>query len=196
MRENLGAGFVQLGGKKGRFGKWLQWWYDAREYLCAVKKYIYRTMQRNRNNCPPFRFKARHFLAAIAVFCAVTGIVAGWQLKDVRPPDAANSIMTELLADEPEWDEGVTMLFFYHRDSDVCRMMRCNVERLSRHNVRLYAVDVVENSECFYKYNVSGVPCLLIFDGFIETGRVMGVVSTANLERITDRVRPPLIKMM
>jgi hypothetical protein len=136
-----------------------------------------------------FRFKVWHFLSAIVVFCAVTGIIAGRQLKDVCPPEEANSILTELYADEPEW-EGVTMLFFYSKDSDVCRKMRCNIEQLRLHDVSLYAVDVEENCDYFYKYNVSGVPCLLILDGYIETERVMGVVSTANLKKITDRARP------
>jgi hypothetical protein len=130
-----------------------------------------------------FCFKPWHFVAAIALFCAATWTIAQRQLNGEDCPP-----LPELHDREPEWSEGVTMLLFYRRDSDKCRRMRRNVARMNRRGVQLYAVDAEENDDCFYRYNVSGVPCLLIFDGYIETKRVMGVVSTANLEKITNRI--------
>jgi thiol:disulfide interchange protein len=70
--------------------------------------------------------------------------------------------------------------------------MRYNIEQLDAKNlqgVNFYAMDIEENIEYFYKYNVSGIPNLLIFNGNTEAKRVMGIVSTGNLEKIVERTK-------
>ncbi|MDR0422270.1 MAG: thioredoxin family protein [Proteiniphilum sp.] len=140
----------------------------------------------------PFSFRPWHFLTAILLFVTLTGIIAEKNTGNIPPPDENASTLTELHAEDDPARDGITMLFFYRRDSDACAAMRRNIERMDAatlRGIRLYAAEVEENSEYFYRYNISGVPCLLILDGYIEAKRVMGLVSTDNLRRIADRMK-------
>lgn len=138
-----------------------------------------------------FYFRPRHFLLAIAIFCVLTGIIAEKKVQQIPLSEGAGSVLTEL--HEIDLDkEGITFIFFYRKDSELCRKMRYNIEQLdaeSLHDINFYAMDIEENTEYFYKYNISGIPNLLIFNGDVETKRVMGVVSTGNLEKIVNRIK-------
>lgn len=100
-------------------------------------------------------------------------------------------VLTEL--DEIIFDEeGVSLIFFYRKDSELCGKMRYNIEQLAEKtpdNIHLYAMDIEKYPEYFYKYNVSGVPNILIFNGDKEIKRVMGIVSTDNLEKIVKQIK-------
>jgi len=58
------------------------------------------------------------------------------------------------------------------------------------HDIAFYAINVEEYPEYFYRYNVSGIPNLLILNDDVEEKRVMGVVPARNLEKIMNRVKP------
>ncbi|SCD21151.1 TRX family [Proteiniphilum saccharofermentans] len=144
------------------------------------------------DNNHSFYFRPWHFLLAIVIFVVLTGIVAQKKVKDIPLSEKDNSILTEL--HEINLDKkGITFLFFYRKDSELCQKMRYNIEQLDAenlHGIHFYAMDIEENAEYYYKYNISGIPNLLIFNGDIEIKRVMGVVSTNNLEKIVNRIKP------
>ena len=146
----------------------------------------------NMGNKHSFYFKPWHFVLAIGIFGVLTGIVAERKVNDIPIPENGNSILTEL--HEIDLDiEGITFLFFYRKDSELCQKMRYNIEQLDAenlHGINFYAMNIEENTEYFYKYNISGIPNLLIFDGDVEIKRVMGIVSTDNLEKIENRITP------
>ncbi|SFS84170.1 Thioredoxin [Porphyromonadaceae bacterium NLAE-zl-C104] len=142
------------------------------------------------DNNHSFYFRPWHFLLAIVIFVVLTGIVAQKKVKDIPLSEKDNSILTEL--HEINLDKkGITFLFFYRKDSELCQKMRYNIEQLDAENlygINFYAMDIEENPEYYYKYNISGIPNLLIFNGDVEAKRVMGVVSVNNLGKIVNKI--------
>ncbi|MDY9917708.1 MAG: thioredoxin family protein [Proteiniphilum sp.] len=142
------------------------------------------------SNSHSFYFKPWYFVLAIAVFCILTEIIAGKKMDNIPLSEKTNSILTEV--DEIDLDkEGMTFLFFYRKDSELCQKMRYNIEQLDAENlygINFYAMDIEENPEYYYKYNISGIPNLLIFNGDVEAKRVMGVVSINNLGKIVNKI--------
>ena len=67
--------------------------------------------------------------------------------------------------------------------------MKNNLEnlRLNTDNIKIYKVNVDRYPELIDKYNISGVPSVLIFRKGIEDKRIMGVVPYSNLEMIYKR---------
>ena len=144
----------------------------------------------NRSNGHSFYFKPWHFLLAIVIFFVLTGVIAEKKVNLIPLSENTNSILTEV--DEISLDkEGITFLFFYRKDSELCQKMRYNIEQLDAENlqgIHFYAMDIEGHAEYYYEYNVSGIPNLLIFNGDVETKRVMGVVSAGNLEKIVNKM--------
>ncbi|WP_352423568.1 thioredoxin family protein [Proteiniphilum sp.] len=143
------------------------------------------------DNQQTFYLKPWHFLSAILLFTLLMGILTGKDVRNIPLLVEGDSLLTEL--NEIDFDkEGTTFLYFYRKDSQLCQKMRYNIEQLDAKNlqgVNFYAMDIEENIEYFYKYNVSGIPNLLIFNGNTEAKRVMGIVSTGNLEKIVERTK-------
>lgn len=143
------------------------------------------------DNQQTFYLKPWHFLSAILLFTLLMGILTGKDVRNIPLLMEEDSLLTEL--NEIDFEkEGTTFLYFYRKDSQLCQKMRYNIEQLDAKNlqgVHFYAMDIEENIEYFYKYNISGIPNLLIFNGDTEAKRVMGIVSTGNLEKIVDRTK-------
>lgn len=143
------------------------------------------------DNQQTFYLKSWHFLSAILLFTLLMGILTGKDVRNIPLLMEEDSLLTEL--NEIDFDkEGTTFLYFYRKDSELCQKMRYNIEQLDAKNlqgVHFYAMDIEENIEYFYKYNISGIPNLLIFNGDTEAKRVMGIVSTGNLEKIVERTK-------
>ena len=142
-------------------------------------------------NQQTFYLKPWHFLSAILLFTLLMGILTGKDVRNIPLLMEEDSLLTEL--NEIDFDkEGTTFLYFYRKDSQLCQKMRYNIEQLDAKNlqgVHFYAMDIEENMDYFYKYNISGIPNLLIFNGDTEAKRVMGIVSTGNLEKIVERTK-------
>jgi len=68
-----------------------------------------------------------HFLLAIVIFCVLTGIIAGKDARDIPSMEKGNSFLTEL-QDIDLGGSGITCVFFYREDSELCRRMRYNIE--------------------------------------------------------------------
>lgn len=143
------------------------------------------------DNHQSFYFKPWHFILSILLFTILAGIIAGKKINSIPSLEKENSVLTEL--HEINLDkEGTTFLYFYRRDSELCQKMRYNIEQLDMenlHGIQFYAMDVETHDEYYYKYNVSGIPNILIFNGNSEAQRVMGIVSTNNLEKIVKRIK-------
>ncbi|WP_294082837.1 thioredoxin family protein [Proteiniphilum sp. UBA5384] len=143
------------------------------------------------DNQQTFYLKSWHFLSAILLFTLLMGILTGKDVRNIPLLMEEDSLLTEL--NEIDFDkEGTTFLYFYRKDSELCQKMRYNIEQLDAKNlqgVHFYAMDIEENMDYFYKYNISGIPNLLIFNGDTEAKRVMGIVSTGNLEKIVERTK-------
>lgn len=139
-----------------------------------------------------FYLKPWYFLFVIFIFTILTGIITVKKINSIPLSGQNNSILTEV--DEIGLDkESITFLFLYRNDSELCQKMRYNIEQLDvekLNGIHFYAMNIEEHTEYYYKYNISGIPNLLIFDGDNQTKRVMGIVSTDNLEKIVKRINP------
>lgn len=145
----------------------------------------------NMSNHQPFYLRPRYFLTAIFLFTLLLGVLSGKNARNIPLLQEGKDVLTE--SNEIDFHkEDITLLYFYRKDSKLCQKMRYNIEQLSKESlegVNFYAMDIEENMEYFYKYNISGTPNLLIFNGDTEAKRVMGVISTANLEKIVKRTK-------
>lgn len=142
-------------------------------------------------NHQSFYLRPRYFLTAILLFTLLIGAFTGENVRNIPLLQEGGVVLTE--SNEIDLHkEGTTFLYFYRKDSKLCQKMRYNIEQLNVENlqgIHFYAMDIEENMEFFYKYNISGIPNLLIFNGDAEAKRVMGIVSTANLEKIVKRAQ-------
>lgn len=137
-----------------------------------------------------FRFRPWHFIGAILLFYALTGVISEIKMRQMPVSETKKPFLTEV--DEIIFDEedGIRFIFFYRKDSEVCRKMRYNIEQLAEKvpdHIHMYAVDI-ERYPHIDKYNVSGIPNILIFKGDKEIKRIMGVVSPKNLEKIMKQI--------
>lgn len=136
-----------------------------------------------------FKFYPKHFIVAIGVLFVLTIITAEKRWNQIPMSDTDDPLLIELNESKPE-KEGTTFLFFYRKDSDLCRKMRFNIEQMDMdktQGINFYAVDADEFTEYYYKYNVSGIPNIIIVHGEKEIKRIMGIVSTDNLKKIVNR---------
>lgn len=143
------------------------------------------------NNKQPFYLRPWHFLLAIALFGAFTAMIAQRSVSELSTHPSNNRVLTELSELNLE-DKGLTFLFFYQKESELCQRMKHNIEQLDLQNIQniqFYAMDIEENPEYYCRYNLSGIPNILILDEGVEKGRVMGIVSTDNLGKIVHRVK-------
>lgn len=138
-----------------------------------------------------FQLKPWLFLSAILLFALITGHITEKKVNKIPMPDKTNSILTEINKIELN-NDGISFIFFYRDSSELCQKMRYNIEQLNPENlqdIHFYAMNVEEQYEYYYKYNISGIPNLLIFNGDVEQKRVMGVISTGNLNKIAKRMK-------
>lgn len=142
-------------------------------------------------NYKNFRFRSWHFVVAILLFYALTGIISEIKMRQIPVSETKRPFLTEV--DEIVFDEedGISFIFFYRKDSELCGKMHYNIEQIAEKvpdHIHMYAIDVEKHPGYFYKYNVSGIPNILIFKGDKEIKRVMGVVSPKNLEKIMKQI--------
>lgn len=134
--------------------------------------------------------KSGHFVIAIGLFYILTAIVADVQLKQL-PLAAEGTRLNHVEETEFEADK-LIFLFFYDSQSELSQKMRYNVEKLLEESLEpdlFYAIDVHQHPQLYYEHNVSGIPNVLVFKGYKEVKRIMGLVSYKNLRKIVEKHR-------
>ena len=65
-----------------------------------------------------------------------------------------------------------------------CRMLRPIIEKVAedRDDVKFVSINIDDEDELAEKYNVSSIPCLVLFDDGKETKRSIGLISKDNIE--------------
>lgn len=130
-----------------------------------------------------------HFVVAIVFFYFTTLFISEVKLKEM--PEA--TVKKSFPSFTGEFSENeYSFIFFYNDDSDLCNKMRYNVEQFAAKNgkeeIAFFEVNVNELPEYYYRYNISGVPNLLIFKNDKELTRIMGIVPESNLEKIHQKI--------
>lgn len=85
--------------------------------------------------------------------------------------------------------QALCFILFYVNNSNICDKMNRNLEELQNRTNDLctYKINIAHHPGLAYKYNISGVPSVLIFRNGLEDKRIMGVVSYSNVEMIYKR---------
>ncbi|MFV0328489.1 MAG: thioredoxin family protein [Dysgonomonas sp.] len=134
-----------------------------------------------------FRFKTWHFSFLLALLFLGINI---WGPITVN--GTSNNLSEDIHFEELKDMSGIessdiVSVIFYQENSEVCNKMMHNISKLSRDDVKFYRVNVNEHPDIYKKYNISGVPCTLLFKNGQEIDRIMGVVPVTNLEIIYKR---------
>ncbi|MBD8387402.1 co-chaperone YbbN [Dysgonomonas sp. BGC7] len=136
-----------------------------------------------------FQLREIHFIFLIIALTGGLYLIGDFKRKEYRLiedniPEVKSTFFADSLKKEP-----LCFLLFYINDSDICNEMKNNLEnlRLNTGNIKIYKVNVDRYPELIDKYNVSGVPSVLIFREGVENKRIMGIVPYSNLEMIYKR---------
>ena len=90
-------------------------------------------------------------MLAIALFYVGTRILVELYVKYGPKTEIKASILTEL--DEIVFDDKkIRLIFFYEKDSELCGMMRYNIEQISKKKLEgivIYTMDVEKHPEYF-----------------------------------------------
>ena len=67
-----------------------------------------------------------------------------------------------------------------------CKMLKPILEEISstNENVKIASINIDEEDELTEKYNVSSIPCLVLFDKGNEVKRNIGLISKEDLEKM------------
>lgn len=137
------------------------------------------------------RIKPIYFIVAFAILVSVCYFIGERQLSKeqilvnnthlilVAPDDLSDSIAGKTCA-----------VFFYNPNSDICKNMEYKLNSLDinkRKHIPIYTINISKATAIADKYNISGVPCILLFKNGREYKRIMGIVSSYNLRMIYER---------
>lgn len=137
-----------------------------------------------------FKLKTWHFAVILLGFIILTNIIGTINLK-AMPAIGNDSTLKEV--DRIEMTHNtIDFILFYSEEAESCKKMEYNLDRLARQvqneNTGFYKININERPDIVSEYNISGVPCTLIFNNGEECNRIMGIVSQSNLEMIYNRI--------
>jgi Thioredoxin domain-containing protein len=138
-----------------------------------------------------FRLKAWHFCLLLVGLFIVTNICytkiienndteADLQLKDIDINTISHETNTKL-----------SFVLVYTSESDHCKKMEQNMLHIvqqTNEDTQFFKLNLLENKDFAHKYNISGVPCIIVFKNNVEIKRIMGVVSPSNFDMIYNRL--------
>lgn len=129
-----------------------------------------------------------HFVVTIIAFSLVTQIVSHKKINDISESDN-HELFFPFEGELP--DNGYSYLFFYDDDCRLCKKMRHNLEQLydtDNEDVYYFEVNVADYPEYYTGFRISGIPTVLVCNGYKEMMRIMGVISLDNLKRIKNKI--------
>ncbi len=83
-------------------------------------------------------------------------------------------------------EKGIVLVDFNADWCGPCRMLRPNLEEIAETRVegKIVSVNIDSNSELASKYDVSSIPCLVVFKDGKEINRSVGLVPRENVEEL------------
>ena len=63
-----------------------------------------------------------------------------------------------------------------------CKMLRSILDEVAGNNIKIVSINIDDESDLAEKYNVSSIPCLVLFDKGIEVKRNIGLISKDEIE--------------
>lgn len=135
------------------------------------------------------RLKAWHFCIAFIALFVLTHIV-GFTGTDRSMSDYNLEELTKINFQDSIF-ENINFVLFYDKHSDLCDKMEsriCEVAVNKNGKARFYKMNVENDRDIISKYRVSGVPCIIVFKDNVEMRRIVGIVSSSNLDMIYNRL--------
>lgn len=138
-----------------------------------------------------FRFKAWHFCLILLMVLLIAHVKEGIAAEDTEDyvegelPELTSGSILDNIGNE------VSFVLIYTSASDQCKKMEHLMSQMARERgekARFFKMDLDKNTNLHYDYNVSGVPCIIVFKGNQEINRIMGVISLRNFNIICDRL--------
>lgn len=138
-----------------------------------------------------FRLRPQHFVLALIsliLFCHIQGNnmlkekfqeAESSQLIDIGPESITDTI-----------SKGTCFVLFYTPGSALCLNMEQKLNKIASNRMEsagFYKVNISDSETIADRYNISGIPNILIFKDGKEQNRVMGIVPYSNLEMIYKR---------
>ena len=65
-----------------------------------------------------------------------------------------------------------------------CRMLRPILESIENDNIKIASINIDNEEELASKYNVSSIPCLVLFEDGIEVKRSIGLIPKDEIEKM------------
>lgn len=139
------------------------------------------------------KLKRGFWYGAVIVFSAVLYFAdfLDNQVEKLQDESGLVDINTDEFYNRLENDQGTWGVLFYMQDSPYYAKMENNLNRLLNDdatNLPLYKVNLEEHPELFYDQNLAGTPVFVMYKEGKEAQRVMGKVSTLNLNLIFNRL--------
>lgn len=140
-----------------------------------------------------FRLKAWHFCIPLVLVFIITCVVEYYDSSDVTGEETSDRQLEELdvksMSDTEK--EDLNFVLAYTPDCHRCVKMENLLIEISQDNTDkagFFKIDISKNPDMMYEYNISGVPCIIVFKDNKEVNRIMGVISHKNLNMIYHRV--------
>ncbi|MDR1500834.1 MAG: thioredoxin family protein [Prevotella sp.] len=136
-----------------------------------------------------FQFKEIHFVILIIVLTCVLYFLGNLSQKEYKAVNDRIPEINETFFTDSLNKEALCFILFYIDGSGICNEMKDNLEklRINTKDLHIYKINAEEYPNLAYKYNISGVPNILIFRNGIEDKRIMGLVTYSNIEMIYRR---------
>lgn len=139
-----------------------------------------------------FHFKTWHFGLLLAILLILTNIIDAMTINSVPQINQNNFVEITNRTFNDAVSEGINFVLFYEEDSNLCNKMEYNLHQLSNRekykDFKFYKLDFSKYPDKYSDYHISGTPCILIYKNGKEVERIMGVVSTSNIEIICNRI--------
>ncbi|WP_321480696.1 thioredoxin family protein [uncultured Bacteroides sp.] len=134
-----------------------------------------------------FRLKMWHFSFLLLFFFFLTCWLSEREIETI--PAVERKLNAPILQDSIS-NERLSFVFFYKDDSDICKKVRHNFYLLSAqkaNKANFIELNADEYPEYCAKWNISGVPNIVVLRDNEECCRIMGLVSLKNMLLICDR---------
>jgi thioredoxin 1 len=96
-------------------------------------------------------------------------------IKEIKEDEFENVVLNE---------KGRILVDFYANWCGPCRMLRPILDSIAENGKKIVSVNIDENEELAMKYNVSSIPCLILFENGEETKRSVGLISHDEVEEL------------
>jgi thiol-disulfide isomerase/thioredoxin len=134
------------------------------------------------------KIKSWHFVVAILLFTILLIMLERPGIEKNTGNGSSDYLValdSDALFADPIMED--SYILFHTEDSGFCDRMKYNFNRFAKNkqgNAGFFTVDLNKYPEHYTKFNISGVPSILVFKNGKEVKRILGVVPEYNLEKI------------